>query len=267
MSGIDRQRVKGSFHRQAGAYDQHATVQKRVVANLLEQVRTETSCPAAVLDVGCGTGSLLTGLHRLYPDARLFGADLAHGMCLTAGNRVATGTFVTADAESLPFAAGTFDLVTSTSTYQWLSTLNHAFAEARRVLAPGGAYIFAFFGERTLFELKDSYRRALLQGGAGEDYTHGFFAPADAARALNDAGFNQCRVYSTLEVDSHPDVPALLKSLKRIGAGNAAPKSSTGLVGRKVMQAMMDIYREQYGTAEGIPATYEVIYGMGRLIG
>jgi malonyl-CoA O-methyltransferase len=266
MAGIDRQRVKGSFHRQAAAYDDHARVQKRVVADLLEQVQAKVVNPLRVLDVGCGTGRLLAGLHRTYPQARLFGADLAFGMCLTACTALdkSGSTLVTADAEALPFADGAFDLVTSTSTFQWLTTLDHAFAEVRRVLAPGGVFLFALFGERTLFELKHAHQLALHQEESrDEDVTHGFFAPHAVEQALVGAGFACSQVASVLEVEYHHDVPALLRSLKRIGAGNATPKPARGLAGRKQMLAMMEIYEREYGSAGGIPATYEVLYGMG----
>ena len=62
--------------------------------------------------------------------------------------------FISADAEWLPFADAAFGLVLSTSTLQWLNSLDLAFAEALRVLAPGGLFCFAMFGEKTLFELR-----------------------------------------------------------------------------------------------------------------
>jgi malonyl-CoA O-methyltransferase len=264
MGNIDRDRVKGAFHRQAASYDQHARVQKRVVADLLGQVRRDAGNPGCILDIGCGTGSLLRGLHHFYPEARFFGIDLAQGMCLTAHNHLPGGAFINADAESLPLTASVFDLVTSTSTYQWLATMDHAFAEVRRVLKPGGLFLFALFGERTLFELKDAHHLAQHREGEVNDITHRFFPLSRVEAALADAGFQTWRAETKLEVELHADVTALLKSLKKIGAGNASPRSSSGLWGRRRMQAMMEIYREKYGRADGIPATYEVIYGMGR---
>ena len=268
MVGIDRQKVKASFHRQAGDYDNHAQVQKRVVARLLEQVRSQPLEPRRVLDVGAGTGRLLAGLQAAYPRAVTVGADLAFGMCRTALANLGEGgraQLVTADAEVLPFVAGALDLITSTSTFQWLSCLDRAFDEAWRVLAPGGLFCFALFGERTLFELKESHRQALSHAARDrEDRTHRFFTVADVAAALERAGFIHRRTTAELEVEYHDDVPALLRSLKRIGAGNAAPSPPSGLAGRRVMMEMMDVYRRKYGHAAGIPATYEVVYGAGR---
>ena len=77
----------------------------------------------------------------------------------------------------LPFADGIFDLVVSTSTFQWLAALEKAFSEAKRVLTPGGTFLFALFGEGTLHELKNSYRTVLLAENAiDKDRSHNFFA-------------------------------------------------------------------------------------------
>jgi malonyl-CoA O-methyltransferase len=62
----------------------------------------------------------------------------------------------------------------------------------------------------------------------------------------------------------HDDVPALLRSLKRIGAGNASPITPRGLAGKRIMLDMMQRYKNEYGLGSGIPATYEIIYGLGR---
>jgi malonyl-CoA O-methyltransferase len=267
MVGIDRQRVKAAFHRQAGDYDCHARVQQRVVVRLLEQVQREVGQSQRILDVGAGTGRLMAGLHRLNPQALTVGVDLAFGMCRTARDNLLDRDDVyllNSDAEQLPFAAGVFDLVISTSTYQWLSHLETAFREAYRVLAPGGMFCFALFGELTLFELKSSYRQALgSEKRGGEDRSHNFFSAAEVAAALGEPGFSRKRVDAECEVEYHPDVPELLRSLKRIGAGNAAAVAVRGLAERRVMLDMMTIYRREFGSTEGIPATYEVVYGIG----
>lgn len=262
VANIDRQKVQGSFHRQAPDYDGHAVVQRRVVERLTGLLQAQGVCPERLLDVGAGTGRLLASLRKLYPKATAVGADLALGMCRTASaNLAGQGVLlVNADAERLPFAAGSFDLVLSTSTFQWLSSLDLAFAEVKRVLSPGGTFCFALFGEKTLFELRDSYKKA-LSGGA--DRSHSFFSQSEVLEALQRGGFSGAQVTSELEVELHPDVPELLRSLKRIGAGSAAPAAARGLSERRVMLDMMAVYRNEYGRNGAIPATYEVLYGWG----
>lgn len=260
---IDRQKVRNSFHRQATDYDAHAVVQCRVVDRVVDLLQKEEVLPGRLLDIGAGTGRLLAKLTDIYPKAVAVGADLALGMCRTASSNLAPKQvqLVNADAEKLPFATGCFDLVLSTSTYQWLPSLDLAFAEACRVLAPGGLFVFALFGEKTLFELRDSYR-SVLNGCA--DRSHTFLSAQEVLAAMECAGFQGAAVSSELEVELHDDVPDLLRSLKRIGAGSTAPAAGKGLSERRVMLEMMETYRSKYGSEDGIPATYEVVYGVGR---
>jgi malonyl-CoA O-methyltransferase len=119
------------------------------------------------------------------------------------------------------------------------------------------------FGEKTLFELRGSYRKSWEKGGRGpEERTHNFPFLSGVGTALDRTGFTDVQVISEKEVEFHCDVPALLRSLRGIGAGNAAPVRSRGLAERGVMVEMMDIYQRDYGVDGIIPATYEVIYGM-----
>jgi malonyl-CoA O-methyltransferase len=267
MGLIDRKKVMRSFGRQAAEYDSHSAVQKRVIEHLVTSLRNEALLPASLLDIGAGTGMLLRRLQGLYPDSQRVGIDLAPEMCRMARSNVPGENMhiIAADAERLPFAAGAFELVVSTSTLQWLNTLDFAFAEAFRVLAPGGLFCFALFGEKTLCELKDSYRLALAaSGNRRADRSHLFFSSKDVADALLRVGFSRPFSCSELFFDVHEDVPALLRSLKKIGAGNASPLAPAGLAGRKVMLEMMDIYRRIHSKDGNIPATYEVIFAMGR---
>lgn len=269
MGSIDRSKVRKAFHRQADRYDQKAVVQKLVVANIVLRLKEGMPFvnPRRILDVGSGTGMLLRSVRPFFPDCILAGVDLAPGMGETALRRFdekAGVSFVAGDAENLPFAADSFDLVLSTSTFQWLNELEKSFAEIHRVLAPGGGFVFALFGERTLWELRTAYRKALL-GAEGKlpDHTHRFFGAAQVRCAMEHAGFRSCRVRSELEREFHEDVTALLRTLRDIGAGNASMYPPRGLAWKKVMTAMMDIYRMEFGVAGGIPATYEVLYGEG----
>lgn len=264
MPATDRERVGRSFGRRAGEYDRHAVVQKRVVARFLEAL-DDLPVPRAILDVGTGTGALLGRLADRYPGARLVGVDLAPAMAETARTNLAgrTGIEIHAgDAEELPFPDGTFDLVVSTSTFQWLETLQCAFDEAYRVLAPGGRFRFALFGDQTLRELKASYRQALAACGGGTDRTHRFASADEVLAALKGCGFAECGARAELETEYHADARAVLRAIKRVGAGNAAVPSK-GLAGRRVMQEMLAVYDREYGADGRVPATYEVVYGWG----
>ena len=267
MQTIDPLRVRRSFDAQAHEYDRHAIVQKRVLDRFLNLLPVGLDA-SRILDIGSGTGALLKRLAGLYPGTSLIGADMAFGMGIAAREAIGEKpgiTFVTADAEHLPFADSSFDVVVSTSTFQWLESLAPSFIRIRQSLSPGGRFCFALFGSKTLFELRDSYRIALAElGKEGLDRTHSFKDVEYVGTALRLAGFEVEYLASELEVEIHPDVPHLLRSIRRIGAGNAAPGSGRTLAERRIMLLMMEHYQNTFGGPEGIPATYEVIYGTGR---
>ncbi len=92
---------------------------------------------------------------------------------------------------------------------------------------------------------------------------HRFATSDEVISAMACSGFTGCIVHEEMETEIHPDVPALLRSLKGIGAGSAARSNGRGLSGRSAMLRMMEIYREKYGATGGVQATYHVLYGAG----
>jgi len=103
--------------------------------------------PRRVLDIGCGTGELARLVARHYPASRVVAADFTRAMLDHAAD-ASTGRaergrldFTRATALRLPFADGSFDLVTNAFVARNLSDLPGAFREVARVLAPGGVFL------------------------------------------------------------------------------------------------------------------------------
>ena len=264
-SVVDTRQVRRHFSSHAEEYDRYAVVQKKVVVNLLDLLQSSGPISGPVLEVGCGTGVLSRQISTLIPDLPLTISDIAHGMTRHAARAIPdVRAAVDADAQDLPFREARFGLVLSSSVYQWMNDLPRAFAEGARVLAPGGRFAFALFGEGTLYELRESHRLAVAEAGGGRpSHVQGFPASEEVRSALVAAGFEEVLVRSVYEVERHSGVEILLRSLKRIGAQNAAGHRPAGLGSRQVMQRMIQIYRQRYGREGNIPATYEVIYGIG----
>jgi ubiquinone/menaquinone biosynthesis C-methylase UbiE len=104
---------------------------------------------AHVLDVGCGTGVLTRVLAGLPEVGSVVGVDLAASLLDTARELAADlpdVRFERADARSLPFADGTFDVVVFDSTLSHVPQPERALAEAFRVLRPDGR-LAAFDGD------------------------------------------------------------------------------------------------------------------------
>jgi ubiquinone/menaquinone biosynthesis C-methylase UbiE len=110
--------------------------------------KAEVPNPKAILDVGCGTGRLLSSAEKQFRGAALEGVDAAVGMVkhaqavLPAGSRI---RFQQATAEKLPFRDAQFDLVFSTMTFHHWSDQQNGIAEVARVLTPGGRWLLADF--------------------------------------------------------------------------------------------------------------------------
>ncbi|MFL6074731.1 MAG: class I SAM-dependent methyltransferase [Mycobacteriales bacterium] len=93
-----------------------------------------------VLDVGCGTGWLAAGLRGAAPWATVIGVDLSAGM---VGRARAAGAWplLRGDAQRLPVATASVDVVTCRGVLHHLPDVPAALAEWRRVLRPGGAVV------------------------------------------------------------------------------------------------------------------------------
>ena len=269
---INRNRVGKAFHKQAAEYDRHTSVQKRVVDRLVTLVKNHAAkAPSELLDIGCGTGQLLSSLDRQYPQARLYGLDLAYNMVCRARERLGTGAMlVNGDAEQLPFRDGAFDLVVSTSTLQWLDNLDVFFGQCQRVIRDDGLLCIAFFGGQTLRELQECYREAAAQkcGNSLPVYAgrlHRFKEMAEVRKVLERMDFATVLLTSEIETDYYRDVPDLLRSIKSIGAGSSAQEGQSGGLGwRGVLNETSRLYHQRYGSDGMIPVTYEVVYIIAR---
>ncbi len=97
---------------------------------------------SSLLDCGCGTGAVLALLSREYPGARLTGVDLSSKMIARAAERALPNAgFLKGDCEELPFEDGSFDVVLCCHSFHHYPRPERFFAEAARVLKPGGRLI------------------------------------------------------------------------------------------------------------------------------
>jgi ubiquinone/menaquinone biosynthesis C-methylase UbiE len=99
------------------------------------------------LEIGAGTGYFSLNMLQAGVVAEATCTDISPGMVATcAANAERLGLTVRAaraDAESLPFADQSFDLVLGHAVLHHLPNLRRAFTEFHRVLRPGGRIVFA----------------------------------------------------------------------------------------------------------------------------
>ncbi len=97
---------------------------------------------AAVLDVACGTGSLLKMLSKR-ADISGYGIDIAGEMVKKAAQSCPQMTFKTAGCEHIPFGDASFDILTVCAAYHHFPDVKAFAKEARRVLKAGGSLYIA----------------------------------------------------------------------------------------------------------------------------
>lgn len=257
---LDRQQIRHAFTRAAGAYEQTAVLQQ-VVGDLLLERMASVTAPSRVLDVGAGTGRLTALVKKRWPKAEVIALDLALGMLREARTHASWWRpfrRVAGDAQALPLADASIDLVYSNLCLQWCTDLKAALYEFRRVLKPGGWLLFSSFGPDTLKEL-----RAAWSAADERAHVHVFLDMHDVGDALLAQGFADPMLDVERYCLTYADARQLMRELKVIGAGNAHAARNRGLTGKAAFRRMLEAYeRERSGGL--LPASYEVIFGQAQ---
>lgn len=209
------------------------------------------------LDLGCRDGVLARAL-----EGRGGIESLVHADAALAYVRQAPATLrLVAEAEALPFAPASFDLVLSALELHWTNDLPGALLQLRQALKPDGLLLASLFGGETLAELRQALMEAeLAEEGGASPRVSPFAELRDLGQLLQRAGFALPVIDSdTIEV-SYPDALALMRDLRAMGESNAVAERRRGFTRRATLARAAAIYAERFGRADGrIPASFEII--------
>lgn len=253
---LNKQSIAQSFSKAAKSYDNAAQFQRDVGDRLLTYMPKD--CASVVVDLGCGTGFFQRKLQEKY-ERPVIGVDIAEGMLNFAKQHslADNNCWLAADAESLPFANNSIDLIYSSMAVQWCQQLPLLFSEIKRVLKPGGKFVFSTLVEGSLAELKLAW-----QSVDGYVHVNQFMSALHWQETINAVDL----AINSLVVNSHrlsyQKLGQLTGELKAIGAHNMNKGRPKGLMGRKTYQQLhagYEVFRDDTGK---LPATYEVLYGV-----
>ncbi|MFK3771761.1 malonyl-ACP O-methyltransferase BioC [Pseudomonas sp. NPDC089406] len=253
----DKRQVAASFSRAAASYDSVAALQRAVGLALLGQL-PDALTPARWLDMGSGTGHFSRVLAERFAGAEGVAVDIAEGMLRHAREQGGALHHVAGDAERLPLREASIDLLFSSLAVQWCGQFASVLGEARRVLRPGGVMAFSSLCVGTLDELRASW-----QAVDGMVHVNRFRRFEDYQRLCAESGLELIGLQRRPHVLHYPDVRSLTHELKALGAHNLNPGRPSGLTGRARMQGLLQAY-EQFRQPQGLPATYQVVYGVLR---
>ena len=266
----DTRQVRRAFSRAANGYDAAAQLQHAVEARLLEMIdyrddpALKRKPPNVVVDLGCGPGRAAAAMQKRWPKARVLALDLALPMLreTRASSKRGINPFarrpqpVCADARALPLAENSVDVLFSNLCLQWVEDLDAVFAGFRRVLKPQGMLLLSTFGPDTLWELREAFAQA-----DSAPHVSPFADIAGVGDALMRAGFHQPVLEREVETTAYPDLAALMRELRAIGATNALSARRHTLTGRARFAAAERAYAELRRN-DMLPATWETITAM-----
>ncbi|WP_426414925.1 malonyl-ACP O-methyltransferase BioC [Aestuariirhabdus sp. LZHN29] len=256
MSPVDKRAIAESFGRAADSYDDAAHLQQQVAGEVLASIPHGLS-PAAVLDIGCGTGMHTGQLQQRYPRALVVGCDLAQGMLRHARCNFPSPAWCGGDAENLPFQSGSVDLVFSSLAIQWCDRFSSVLDEAYRVLRPGGFFVFSTLCEGTLYELRRAWQ------------TVDGFSHVNEYPSFDDLGGDTSRSdFSIRQLQSIPHrlhydrVAQLSRELIELGANTLTGARRRGLMTPSRLKALQFGYEQFRDEQQRLPATYQVVFGV-----
>ncbi|MDD2770471.1 MAG: methyltransferase domain-containing protein, partial [Methylococcus sp.] len=158
------------------------------------------------------------------------------------------------DAEALPLADASVDLIFSNMALQWCERLDLAVSECHRVLRPGGVLAFSSFGEPTLSELRAAWRAV-----DGYSHVNAFETRASVEHSLRAQGFPNAQVDARMCRRGYPSVLALMRELKALGARNLTRNRPRHLLGRFTLERVAAAYACSPEAAYCVTASFEVL--------
>jgi len=144
------------------------------------------------LDIGCGSGTLLTQLHNRFEEVR--GVDVSIEAVEAARRRGLLVDVIDLNSEALAFPDGYFQVVTILSTLQYFVDPNRVLREINRVLLPAGLLLVSVPNMRALWRVArllfcGSFPRVSLDSEGYDGGTLHYFALANLIELLKANGF------------------------------------------------------------------------------
>lgn len=181
--------------------------------------RVAAFSPGAVLETAAGSGAVTRALApQLRPHARYVVTDLNQPMLDYAASRQGADQRIEwrqADAQDLPFADASFDVVCCQFGAMFFPDRVAGYAQARRVLRPGGRFVFNVWDriEENVFADEVTQALAALFPHDPPRFLartpHGYHDVALISKELSRAGFADIAIATRAEISRAPSARAV----------------------------------------------------------
>lgn len=215
--------------------------------------------PLRVLETAAGTGIVTRRLRDLLPaEAHVTATDLNPPMLEVARGKVRAGEqveFQPADAAALPFPDGSFDVLACQFGVMFFPDKAQSFREARRVLAPGGRYLFSVWDalpRNPYGRIANEVAAMLFPADPPAFFTvpHGTHRIDPLREALQAAGFGRLRVDVIPQEKAIPDLAAFARAVV-FGSPFLGLIRERGGDPDRVREAVLQGFRREFGSEPG----------------
>ena len=225
---------------------------------LLERLDGIRISPARVLDLGAGTGAVAHALARRFRGADVVRVDPVVGLLHRARTRMprwlSKHRYVAAEAERLPLASHSVDLVLSNLAMPWFDSVDDALAECLRILRPGGLLLLNTLGPDTLKELATAWPDRARR-------MHPFMDMHVLGDALVHAGFADVVIDVQRMQFEAPDFRTLCRIVGRGGGSGVLATRRRGLTSPRTFRAAAARYEALRRPDGTLPVSVELVFG------
>lgn len=264
-SALNSKDVQRRFDRAASGFDAVDFVHSATRDGLLARLEPMTIEARTIVDLGAATGSARRLLARRFRRARVVAVDLSLQMLESARqkqSRYSRTSALQANAEALPFADQSIDIVFANMLLPWVSEPARMFGEIARVLRKDGLFLFATLGPDSLGEIRRAW--GSVDGG---EHVNRFPDMHNIGDAAVRAGLRD----PVLDVDqlsvTYRDSGTLFQDLTAMGARNCLQHRERSLAAAarfKAMAAALDELRRDGLLTLNLELIYGHCWGVGQ---
>ena len=196
------------------------------------------------LEIGCGTGFVLSGIRSAYPSIELSGSEIFSAGLAFAAKRVPSAGFSQMDARSLPFR-DVFDAIGAFDVLEHIDDDEAVIAEVGKALRPGGSLLVTVPQHPWLWSPQDEHARHARR-----------YTAAELGRKVEAAGFEVVRMTSFVSLL----LPMMFASRLRMrgdkacGTADAMDELRQPQAVNKMLEAVMKIERSLIRRGLSFPA-------------
>lgn len=264
---INKAFVQKHFDRSVSQYDRGAELH-RFIADKLLAMADLNGYQKNVLEIGCGTGYLTSMICSVWNPENLTAVDISNKMIECTRKRCVFYNnieLIRKDGEQLSFEDGKkFDLIVSSSTFQWFNDIHSSFKHYYSMIENGGVFLFSMFVEGTFCELFQAFEKAcVINKKPAMKPGQKLFGVGKVREFLRSAGFEEKDSFFEKHVVTFSSFDDFHEKIKRMGFSNS--NEDIGYISRRIASDIKKIYAAGFGNGKDeIQATYSVFYYMGK---